>query len=234
MLRTFGSLAVVAAALVARAPQDTPAGHFPTPAEGLSIRMEGSPTMDELLRELARVTGQHIHVPPQARATLAQTPVGLLGGVEVPPAHVHSFVESLLHQNGYVLAELRSSEPRLLAVYPIEGREAPPGSTWTPVPSERIARYADHPALLVQSLVDCSPLDARAVAMSLRSVWRQSRAYQGMDPIGDSSSVLLRGTGADVARLAAVIERAAASEAERRAAAPGEANEQADRPDEDR
>ena len=189
------------------APQE--ASHFPVPEGALIINApeDSRFTMEELLVAFSELTGQQIHMSAQARNTMAQTDVGLLGSVHVPGDQLYSFLENLLFQNGFVMAELRSSEPRLLGIHSLWGNESHQISRFVEVPGEQIARYADHPALLVQSVIDVGALEARQVVNSLRPLMRNTN-YQTMLAAGNGNSVIMRGTGADLAGWASLLEKA--------------------------
>ena len=76
------------------------------------------------------------------------------------------------------------------------------------MPADGVERYAEHPALLVQTVVDTSPLDARQLVSTIRPLIHHNQ-WQAILGMGSSNSVILRGTGADVAAWAALITTAA-------------------------
>ena len=188
-------------------PQGAP--HFPVPDASLLINsdQEGRLSMEDLLDSFSSATGQQIHVSQSARNMLAQIDVGLLGEAEVPGSEIYSFVENLLFQNNFVMAELRSEEPRLLGIHSLSGNESSWISRYAEVPGTELEQYVDHPALLVQSVVEVSPLDARHIVAALRPLMRHS-SYQSLLNVGDGNSIIMRGTGSDVAGWAALLETA--------------------------
>jgi hypothetical protein len=187
--------------------QDT--GPFATPESPLVISDSGVAvqTLDDLLAEFERIAGQHVVANAHTREALRATNVGLVAGVSVPPDEVYSFVESLLAHHGFFVGRLRSGNPRLLSVRSSSGRGTWPVDEWMTVPVEEIDDYADHPALLVETVVDVAPMDSRQIVNSLRQLVHGN--HQGMVAVS-GSSLILRGTGSEVARTASMLELARA------------------------
>jgi hypothetical protein len=195
--------------LESRAAQDGP---FAPPEEALRISADAvaEMTLHDLLVEFCSVTGEEVHATTRTREKLRATPVGLLGGVTVPPAEVYAFIEHLLFQEHFLVADLRRTEPRLLAVHTIaDGSEAQWISGWRAVDAADLGAYADHPALLVEATIDVAPLNAQHVSNSLRGMLRNNQ-YQSVYAVGDAPSVVVRGTGRDVAGMARLLGEAVA------------------------
>jgi len=228
--KTVFALLLVSCALAqeSRPPQVQPrsaetqrSSHFPMPRSGLSLNRDGegdgSQTLAGMLAEFCRVTGQNFSVSEAARQMLQATATGLVQPVDVPPAQVYPFVEALLIDRGFVITELRAQEPRLLALHLTRSNDPSDRSRARErcvlVPAERIAEYADHPALMVRTVIDVSPLDARLVANTLRGVIRDSE-LQNILPIGGVTSLLVEGPGAWVASVAEMLRDAAEIERE--------------------
>jgi hypothetical protein len=196
----------MAAALLATTPpgpsQARADTHFPAPSGAITIAAttaDGGPSMADVLRDFARVAGQNLSISTASRAALEATPAGLIASAEVPAAEVYSFVEGLLAERGFVMSELRDQEPRLLGIYnQQEGLSAP--AQW--VPADQLERFRAHPALVVLSVLCLEELDVRQLGNSLRAL---GGLGSGVVPIGSTNSVLLMGTGRNVADLAQVM-----------------------------
>jgi len=197
----------LAAALLAPAPpgpsQARADTHFPAPSGAITIAAttaDGGPSMADVLRDFARAAGQNLSISTATRAALEATPAGLIASAEVPAAQVYSFVEGLLVERGFVMSELRDQEPRLLGIYnQQEGLSAP--AQW--VPADQLERFRAHPALVVLTVLCLEELDVRQLGNSLRALG--GGVGSGVVPIGSTNSVLLMGTGRNVADLAQVM-----------------------------
>lgn len=185
--------------------------HFPTPGSPLAIAedIEGRMTLEGLLREFTRATGQNLHATPYTRELLASTPIGLYSGVEVPPEEVYSFVESLLFQYGFVVSELRAQSPPLLAIQSLDDNETQSNVRFVEVDHADIEAYRDHPALLVQCVVPTQGLDNQQLSNYLRATFARNSAYQWLLPMGVQESLLVRTTGSEAAAIASMVAQAA-------------------------
>ncbi len=188
--------------------QETTA-HFDKPDGPLVIpdAASGNLMLSDVLREFRRVTGQNICMADETLQMLSATSVGLIGGVTVPEGEVYSFMESLLHRHRFVMAELRHSDPPLLALYHKGSRDGQGISRFIEVEEAKLPNYADHPALLVQTVIDVSPLDARQVSTSMRTLLTDSN-HQKLVAMGGASSLLLAGTGSEVSAWVSMLKKA--------------------------
>lgn len=219
LLFTLGcsmSSALTASAPPRQAATPAIADPFPTPREGLKLSAttaEGGQSLLEMLSEFTRVTGQALVIDPSARAAL-QAPTGLNQTIAVPPAEVYFVVETLLVQHGFVLVQLSEREPRMLAVHM---RNGPDAGTLRGravfVRPEALASYARHPALLITTTVELPSTDVRTLSNSMRAMLTDA-AIQQMIPVGNTSSLLLTGSGSQIAGLVETLR--AADEAARR------------------
>jgi hypothetical protein len=136
----------------------------------------------------------------------------------VPASEVYLFVETLLFEHGYVLSKLKGGAVPLVGVH---GREGGPTSPrWTRVPAESLAGYADHPALLVSTVIDVAPVNAHQLTNSLRPLLPDAQRELVL-PLSDTD-LLLAGTGRKVAQIAALL----AEVRERQRARPAPAGEE--------
>lgn len=192
-------------------------GHFPMPSSALTIVAQGDQahTMLDVLVELSASANQNITVSEPTRAALKSLSPGLLADVVVPPEEVYSFVSSLLYRHGFVVSELRSGTPSLIAVQ--GGRERGQsmlyGLSWTRVPLDRIDEFRDHPAFLIETVATFEHLDVRQMTTSLRALMTDNR-LQSLLNVGNSNSVIVRGPAAGVADLLALMGTANEENAE--------------------
>ncbi len=206
-------LALVFALGCALAPGSFPAGPMDgedplAPAtKPLAVPADREYSLQDLLIAFADSTGQLLAIGNEARAILAQTPVGLNAAAEVPPEDVYSFVEGLLAHHHVVLALLARGKRPMLGVYPLMGGRSVPFSAWLSVPAEELPRYRDHAALLVQTVVVLPSLDVRQAATSFRGLLRDTD-HQTLLATGEHTLVL-RGTGRFVADTVAMLEQVA-------------------------
>jgi hypothetical protein len=175
--------------------------HFPTPKEG--IVLEGgpeSPRLEDVIRELVRVTGIGVSMSRECRQMLDQRPEpAFVGKVEIPPQEVYAFVEGLLWDGGFALVELHGGPPRLVALRPkIPGHEL--RQECIAVPAERIEDYADHPALLVRTVLELPSVDCQRLVNSLGGILTQGGVLHVSAMT--ATTVLICGSGRQVARLA--------------------------------
>lgn len=212
------SCAGVPHATQAGAPPQAPLQDALPPASGpLAVpqfEAEGL-TLGDLLREFAELTDQHLVMTEQTRQVMQQTPVVMGGTKEIPAAEVYSFVEGLLTFHGFFTARLKGGQRPLLGVYwsrdnSVAGIATAPRLT---VPAEELGSYADHPAFLIQTVLELSYMDTRQLSTSLRGMLRDTNT-QTLLAVGEHG-IVLAGTGQWVAEMASVMR--AADEEERAA-----------------
>jgi hypothetical protein len=211
---------------------------FPTPAQGITIAAEGpdgGPSLADVLRDFAHAAGQNFSIDAQTRQALEQDPAGLLRAEEVPAAALYTYVETLLFERGYVVRELRASEPRLFGIYSTRLRASSGLGPTRSVPAEEVELYRDHPALLVSTVLHLPWMDVRQLGNSLRALASEASPTM-IVPLGNTSSILMRGTGREVAELVLLLKQVdadARTEVESRRAAETQ-REEAAQPADDR
>lgn len=182
---------------------------FPIPSEGIEILAaddEGGSTLADVLREFTRVTGQNITMSPPTRQQVEAAPVGLLASVHVPPTQVYSFVEGLLTRNDLVITRLRAEAPALLALYSMEERRNRPiAGQALRVRGEHLTAFRDHSALLIRTVVDVSPANAKEIAGHLRHLTTDTSLFY-IYPSGSPTSVVVQGPGTWVVDAVATID----------------------------
>lgn len=203
--------------------------HFPLPSAALRVPAPGElggehqlggeqplggPTLLWLVEELARVGGVPLQASADCRARLAQVRLGLFGAVDLPPAELWSFAESLLWSNRFALEDARRASPALVRVVPLDGEERLGllGSALE-VPLQRIALYEDHPALLVRTFVPLPHVDPRTLTNALRALLAE-RDLQVLVPTGagPSGGVVVLANGRSAARLTRLLQQIDAAE----------------------
>lgn len=217
---------------------------FPTPTSGLKLQIAPGEEMslDKLLDEFSRVTGQSLLISKDSCSALRSVPTGLNRSVDVPASEVYPFVESVLVHNQYVLQVLSDHEPRLLGVQSIaqsrnNNRSLSDLARYVPVSD--IGLYARHPAVLVTTMVELPSTDVRTISNSLRSLLSDAVTQQ-IIAVGSTNSLVLGGSGTSVANLVTVLrecdagakraEEAHQKEKERERKERGEKKEGAEEP----
>ncbi len=190
---------------------------FPPARVGLSLPAgeAGGVSLERLIAEFERATGLRLVVGGETRAQVARTPCGLQGPLEIPAAEVYPLVEGLLAQSGFVLLPLHAREPRVAVLENLTGaaRNSVRNSAWT-VDESEVHLLVDHPAVLVQTVLDLNGIDARALSNAMRSLIVDQNVQQIL-PLGKADQLLLLGSGRQVAGWAGMLRDAAQRERER-------------------
>ncbi len=190
---------------------------LPQPREALVIRKEAT-SLQVLVDELARVTGQFALVDYDVQGDLRSVGLRIEEPLEIPAAEVYAFAEGVLFRNGFVMAVFKGGERPQFAVYAIRGNVSLQSAPWLEVEPADAPGLASHPALLVQTVIETPSLEVRQVATSLRALMSDPNS-QALLPIGDHT-LLLRGNGAWVADMVEILLRTERAESARRKAAP--------------
>lgn len=182
---------------------------FPTPSAGLKIQIAPGEEMslEKLLDEFSRVTGQTLLITENTCQALKASPTGLNRSVDVPASEVYAFVENILAHNQHVLEVLSDHEPRLLAVHNLTqlrngNRSLSDLAQYVPV--KDIGLYARHPAVLITTMIELPSTDVRQLSNSLRTLLSDTITQQ-IIPVGSTNSLVLGGSGTSVANLVTVL-----------------------------
>lgn len=220
-----GALALPATRLAPTAPQPViepasaqaddanPLAIFPIPSADLEISIGGdaTPSLADVLMQFEDICGHNLHVSTGTLQELRDVTTGLSRSVTVPRQEVYSYVSALLSSSGFVMAETRAVEPRLLSIWSLNSHERGlVRAQARAVDVDEIARYERHPALLVETVLHVENIDARQVTNSMRATVTDTN-IQVITPIS-AHSLLLTGTGPEVADWIRLIRSADAGE----------------------
>ncbi len=200
--------APVAAVHRASGPAGGPQEYFPVPPKGISIQVgaEKLPRLSDLLTEFSHTTGMTI-VSDEPTRRMLEVGCGLNQSVDVPPAQVYAFVESVLAYHGFVLYHLRSEAPRLLGViHPRAMNESAATIKPVYVPVEELAVWKDHPAFLVQTMLTLSNVDVRMLSNAMRQQLTDARTQQ-LIPLGNSNSLQITAPAGALTNLVTMLQR---------------------------
>ncbi|MFT7670117.1 MAG: type II secretory pathway component GspD/PulD (secretin) [Planctomycetota bacterium] len=206
-------LAVSAALLVAALPPTPPAASsggwtltpheeaFPTPAEGLTISQKETHSLEHLISEFQRVSGEQILYSLETKKLLASLSPTLHETLEVAPKDVYSVVQDILIFNRFVLADVRRSEPRMLSLVSLDSsRRSSIRQEARFVPEEQLDDYAMDSALLITTVIQVPNVDIRTIGNSLRQLVVDSNTMQ-IVPVQESNQVIVTGIGKNLQRV---------------------------------
>lgn len=205
ILAAAGAAVLTLPLAFAPTPQDFVAGNaarasapvLPLPSAPLAIA-GGRANLADVVMQVSELTGVSIRASGPALGRLSEAPAGLLADVSIAPEAAWSFFESLIAQEGFLLVELRAGEPRLMAVVDTRAGNDHGGSLfYRAIPGAELDRYADHHALLIETVVHLEHVDVRQLANSMRALLTDNRRLN-LIPAGLSGSMVLQGTGANV------------------------------------
>lgn len=194
--------------LVCASPPALEGDPFPVATQGLSVPSfgDGAWSIETLLREYARVTGQNVLLEADTRTLASTERVGLLLPTEVPVENIHSFVEGILFESDFVLSVVHAEAPRILAVHSMQtGARQRLRNKATYVPREQLNTYASHPAIMVMTTLNLPKTDVRTLSNSLRTILTDANTQQ-IIPVGSSNSLILVGFGPSVVKLVQMLE----------------------------
>ena len=190
-------------------PSTPAAGLLPPARSAIEVAVGeqgGVPSLAVLLRQLTGSTGVNFTANASVRTALEQASCGLLASLSIPPAEAWVWVESLLENEGFSLGVLSADAPHLVAVY---AQQRSSGDAWArvsmTVPSSQIEALADHPALLVSTVLELPHTDVRQLGNSLRGLTTDPTGQQTVIPVGNTNSVILSGTGRQVHQLVTML-----------------------------
>jgi len=180
-----------------------------------------------LVDELADATGVVFTASEVVRNMLRQTSTGLGTDLTIAPAEGWCWVEGLLLHNGFRLTVSTPRPPYVIGIVPKQPIGGRPAITFPlHVPEADLAVLEEHPALIVMTVLDLPHTDVRQLGNSLRALTNDPSGSQNLVPVGNSSSIIVSGTGQmvlDLVRMLRIVDDQA-REALERVPAPDEAS----------
>jgi hypothetical protein len=173
---------------------------FPLPSKDLVIDIGGdaTPSLADVLKSFEEISAHNLHISAETRSLLKNVSTGLSRSVTIPKTEVYSYVEALLADSGFLVAEIRRAQPRILSVYSLQTAERQNArGRARAVPIDDVHLYERHPAILIQSVVAVKYLDARQLSNSLRSMMNDPNV-EFTTPLSEGN-ILLCGTAPRVA-----------------------------------
>lgn len=169
---------------------------FPIPTADLVISIGGdaTPNLGDVLKAFEDIAHHNLHLSNDTRTALHTIPTGLSRSVTVPAAEVYSYISALLYDSGFVVAETRRAEPRILSIYSLNSHER--GLVFSrarTVAIDEVPKYERHPAMLVQTVIEVEHIDGRQLANSLRAIIVDNNVERIMAM--DEKNLMLVGTG---------------------------------------
>lgn len=202
-----------------------PADDFlPKPTGPLKIAGEdpqtnhGLTTLEEMIREMERITPVKFVVTQESRAVLGRIPVGNMSTIVAPPEKAWNVFESILCENEFLLAFLSRTDPIVLTItstMPQAGRGA--GSAKghvVEVPVADLPRWRAHPAFLITTSVELGSVNVRDLSNSMRQMFTDPGSQQ-IVPMGNSNTLLITGLSGSVIPLVNMLQGIDAAERKR-------------------
>ena len=124
-------------------------------------------TLADLIGAYGKILDERVVAEGESLKALESVRVDFGRELTIPPESVHTFVESLLSQHGFVFTRSLDgsrADVRLLKLAESDWIR----SACLPVPAQGIERFRRHPALLVSTVVELSNIDVEELAKVLR------------------------------------------------------------------
>jgi len=155
-------------------------------------------SMAEVMDRFAKLSGQHLSVNDFTRQRLEAHRIRLREDVTVPEDEVYSFIEAALIEAGLYIAPVKGGEVPILGIYSLQ-RESIGTAEPLHVEQGDVAAYAEHPALLISTMIQLPNSDTRTLQTQLR-VKITDTQVQSMICAG-RHNLILTGAGSFVAGL---------------------------------
>jgi hypothetical protein len=193
---------------------------FPPAQRDLTLRFtERGLALHDVVAELGAATGVHFVLTDDTNELLKASPSGLQRELQVPAASAWVVVEGLLARKGLLFVPSIHREPCLVTVTsaqdPGRGFATDLKTHAVPVDAADLPSVAEHSAVLVTTVLDVEPMDARQLSTSLRQLM-PDQTTMSILPLNEAS-LLVVGPAHTVAALARLLAGAAERERERTA-----------------
>lgn len=167
---------------------------------------KGRLALHEVLARFEVVSDWTLLMNEETRRLVSRTTFTTNAPLRAEPEQVVTVVEAVLANANYVWTLTRAEPPRLLAVHSLDtNARTTARESVVHVPVERIARFVDHPALFVETVVSLPNTDVRTLSNSLRGMIVDPNALQ-IVPMGAGNELLLQGSGRSIADLVEVLQ----------------------------
>ena len=204
---------------------------FPTPASGITIpalhAQDGGWSLEDLVREYERTADVHVLHGQDCANLLDSTPLNLVRGAEIPADKVHTVVQTLLAENGWVFGLAHEGQPTMFTLrsrYSGNRHEIRMDSAF--VPYADLSMWEEHPGFTITTAVPLQSLAARQASNTMRSMVLDNNT-QMIQAAGDGNTVMLTGLTTDVMKWVKLLEVSDAETAALRAKQKAEAEEAA-------
>jgi hypothetical protein len=204
----LGSLSQAAAGvhvpLPGPASADSGIGLFVPPAQGLHLERSGKDDLPlaDLFGQYAQSMGWRLLAGPETWNELRRLRCTFKLPVDVPAENVHSFVEGVAREHGFVFGFAHTREPVLLRIESAGQGKGNQRGNAAPVAAAELGPWAAHPAFLISTCIDLPGIDVRTLSNSLRQILSDQQTQQ-IIPMGNSDGLIVTGFGPDVASLVA-------------------------------
>ncbi len=155
-------------------------------------------------------TGKNLTPDKSVSDQLAQVKVRMFGQKRIPKAEFYEFYQILMFINGFTITKVG---PDHLAVYLIQALGGQPGARGgTALKDEAIyvlpdelERYADQVATQIITVLHLPNYDVRTLQSTLRPLMPNDQSGNGIMPVGNTQSVVLRGFAPNIVALARIL-----------------------------
>lgn len=204
---------------------------FPTPANGLTIPPlhadDGGWSLEDLVRAYERTADVHILHGQDCANLLDSTPLNLVRGAEIPAEKVHTVVQTVLAENGWVFGLAHEGTPTMFTLrsrYSGNRHEIRMDSVF--VPYADLALWEGHPGFTITTALPLQSLDARQASNTMRAMVLDNNT-QMIQAAGDGNTVMMTGLTTDVLKWVKLLEVSDAETATLREKQKAEAEEAA-------
>ncbi|MDA1264785.1 MAG: hypothetical protein O2816_06880, partial [Planctomycetota bacterium] len=182
---------------------------FPAASEGLVIHFpadEEGPSLEVVARTYGDLTSQSVIYTDETRTFLSSVRLSMNGPLEIPADRVQATIEALLASYDFMLVPLTSAAPRLVEIVSMRtGARSSIRQHAVFVDAEHLDLAAEHPAVLCTTVLNLPHTDVRQLSNSIRALITDPNTQQ-MVPAGNSNTLILVATGAELARLARMLQ----------------------------
>ncbi len=207
----FASVCLVPILLFSSAPGD--AAHrigedgLPLANRAVTVDLSGGIFLADLVEIYCESTGVRILSSESVKLLTKATQVSGFGGsVTLEPTTLQAFFEGVLVNAGFRLSLLSTGAVTTLSLVNLQESRGRSVSQWHSVPESEVRLWADHNALLIESMVTLDAVDVRQLSTNLRAMFPNPE-FESILAAGSSNALIFRGTGRQVADVVALLRR---------------------------